>query len=111
MYEKREHPLASRNTFVVRQLKHIFISLLFISFWVFGGVLGYHFFGELSWVDSLVNSSMIGSGMGPVNPINSVSGKIFESIYAIFSGVVFITNVGFIFAPIMHRIFHFLLME
>jgi len=38
-------------------------------------------------------------------------GKWFNSIYAIFSGVVFITNIGLILAPALHRLFHTLHLE
>jgi hypothetical protein len=54
---------------------------------------------------------MILSGMGPVVQITTVSGKIFSSVYALFCGVVFITNVGIILAPAIHRIIHRLHLE
>jgi hypothetical protein len=49
---------------------------------------------------------MILSGMGPVANVDNTSGKLFSSAYALFSGVVFITNIGFILAPAAHRFFH-----
>ena len=49
---------------------------------------------------------MILSGMGPVVEIKTDSGKYFSSFYAIFSGVVFITNIGIMIAPAAHRFFH-----
>jgi hypothetical protein len=70
------------------------------------GIAGYHYLGEASRIDSLHNASMILSGMGTVIGIKSDSGKIFSSAYALFSGVIFITNVGVILAPALHRIFH-----
>lgn len=70
------------------------------------GILGYHYSADIGWLDSLHNASMILSGMGPVVPIETVSGKWFSSFYALFSGVVFITNIGVIIAPIAHRFFH-----
>jgi hypothetical protein len=54
---------------------------------------------------------MILSGMGPVVEITTVSGKWFSSAYPLFSGVVFITNVGVILAPAIDRIFHRLHIE
>jgi len=70
------------------------------------GILGYHFLGGLRWLDSLVNASMILGGMGPVDPIPTVAGKVFESVYALFSGVAFLTSVGVFLAPALHRILH-----
>jgi hypothetical protein len=70
------------------------------------GVMGYHYTDGIAWIDSLHNASMILSGMGPVVEIKSTGGKIFSSIYALFSGVAFITNIGIILAPAAHRLFH-----
>jgi hypothetical protein len=41
-----------------------------------------------------------------VDKVSSDGGKIFSSIYALFSGVLFITNIGVILAPALHRIYH-----
>ncbi len=78
------------------------IILLFLGI----GVTGYHFTCEIGWLDSLLNASMILSGMGPVTPIGTDIGKWFASCYALVSGVVFITVIGIIVAPVAHRIFH-----
>lgn len=70
------------------------------------GVVGYHVWGELDWLDSLLNASMILGGMGPVDPITTVAGKLFASFYALFSGLVFIGLSGFLMAPFVHRLLH-----
>jgi hypothetical protein len=70
------------------------------------GILGYHYTAGIGWLDSLHNASMILSGMGPVVNINTRIGKLFSSFYALFSGVIFITNIGVILAPAIHRFFH-----
>ncbi len=49
---------------------------------------------------------MILGGMGPVDTIATVPGKLFASFYAIFSGVVFLVVVGVMLAPVIHRLFH-----
>jgi hypothetical protein len=77
----------------------MFLSLLM-------GILGYHFSEGLSWIDSLLNASMILSGMGPVNEINTNAGKIFASLYSLFSGIIFLASVGIFFVPIYHRFLH-----
>jgi len=66
------------------------------------GIVGYHVFADLGWIDSLHNAAMILSGMGPVNIIRTVRGKVFASSYAIFSGVAFISTIGIILAPSVH---------
>jgi hypothetical protein len=70
------------------------------------GILGYHFIAGLGWVDSLLNATMILTGMGPVNPLTSDAAKLFASAYALFSGVIFITAAGILLSPIFHRVLH-----
>jgi len=77
----------------------VFVSLVL-------GVLGYHFFEGLPWLDALLNASMILTGMGPVEQLHSTGGKLFASFYALFSGIVFITTAGLLLAPLMHRLMH-----
>ena len=111
MYEHRKQPLATKATFYQRVIKHIIIALIVMMICLAIGVLGYHFTANIRWLDAVHNASMILSGMGPVVEIETVSGKWFSSGYALFSGVVFITNVGVILAPAVHRIFHRLHLE
>jgi hypothetical protein len=49
---------------------------------------------------------MILGGLGPVVIIETFWGKVFSSFYALFSGVIFITSIGILIAPIAHRFFH-----
>ena len=82
------------------------MAFLILGICLLIGVIGYHYWGEAGWLDSTHNAAMILSGMGPVIEIKTVSGKIFSSFYALFSGVVFITNIGIILAPALHRMYH-----
>lgn len=111
MYEHRKQPLASPAKFYRRILRNILIASIIMAVCLVIGIAGYHYWGEASWIDSLHNASMILSGMGPVVEIKSNGGKIFSSAYALFSGVIFITNVGVILAPAIHRILHRLHIE
>lgn len=67
------------------------------------GMAGYHWTEGLPWLDALLNASMILTGMGPVNPVQTAAGKLFASAYALFSGVVFLTAVAVLLAPGFHR--------
>ena len=111
MYEHKKQKLAPITTFYQRVLKNIMLAFLILGICLLIGVFGYHYTAEANWLDSLHNASMILSGMGPVIEINTVSGKVFSSFYALFSGVVFITNIGVILAPALHRIYHRLHLE
>ena len=70
------------------------------------GVIGYHFIARLSWIDAVLNASMILTGMGPVDPMTSTAAKLFASGYALFSGVVFLSAMGIVLSPIFHRVLH-----
>lgn len=70
------------------------------------GIGGYHGFEELSLLDSLLNASMILSGMGPITTPVTVGGKLFASFYALFSGIVFLTVAVLVFGPIAHHSLH-----
>jgi hypothetical protein len=70
------------------------------------GIAGYRILGGLGWVDALLNASMILGGMGPVDPITTVGGKLFASFYALFSGIAFLSIAGVLIAPIYHRFLH-----
>jgi hypothetical protein len=71
-------------------------------------MMGYHHIAKISWIDSLLNASMILTGMGPVNEMTTNGAKLFASFYALFSGIVFLSTVAVIFAPIAHRLLHLL---
>ena len=106
MFEDHSQTLISRGCFLRRML---FVSVLGVG--CLGaalgiGMFGYHYFEELSWIDSFANASMILSGMGPLSQLRTDNGKIFAGAYALFSGLTFITVVGVVLAPIVHRVFH-----
>jgi hypothetical protein len=104
-------PLMPLERFLSRMRLHGGIALVALLITLGVGMLGYHVFENLGWVDAFANASMILSGMGPLAPINSKAGKLFIGSYAIFSGVVFLTTVGFFLTPIVHRILHRLHLE
>ncbi len=106
MYEHRTERLLSPAEFAKRVVRHLSLALLVVAVGLGIGVLGYHGLGELSWVDSLLNASMILAGMGPVDTLHSTAAKIFASCYALFSGLAFIGVASLIVAPFAHRLLH-----
>lgn len=75
------------------------------------GIAGYELTEGLSFIDALLNASMILGGMGPVNELYTSAGKVFASLYALFSGVLFLVVAGIVVAPIVHRMLHWMRME
>ena len=96
------------HLFVRRMIKYFLIaaSIGIVSLSI--GIVGYHWLGHLSWVDSLLNASMILGGMGPVDSLHDTDAKVFASFYALFSGVIFLTTVAIFLSPIAHRLLHIL---
>jgi hypothetical protein len=109
IYEHKSQSLAPLHIYYKRILRNIFlVSVVLIAMLVIG-TMGFYYFTvkPVAAIDAFHNSSMILSGMGPVLTDQlSTGGKIFSSIYAIFSGVIFISSVGFILTPVMHRFLH-----
>lgn len=94
------------SRFIVHLLISVFIGWILIFVALIMGMMGYHEFEGMSWVDAFVNAAMILSGMGPLTPLQTDGGKIFAGFYALFSGLIFIVIIGLIFAPLIHRFFH-----
>jgi len=105
-FERKHQKLAPAQVYRRRQLESVRLAAIVIGGSLAIGIVGYHFYGELTWLDALVNASMILGGMGPVDTIRSTGGKWFESIYALYSGVALLTSVGVLFAPALHRFLH-----
>ena len=106
MYEHHKQPLASQKVFAQRLARNGLAAFLLLLFSLGIGILGYHFLGELSWIDSLLNASMILGGMGPIDEMKTDRAKIFASFYAIYSGVILLASVGVLATPIFHRFLH-----
>lgn len=104
--EHHKNPLLTRRQFLRREVRYAGFSLVILAFSIGIGVFGYHYLGRLPWIDSFLNASMILTGMGPVDHLDTASGKLFASFYALFSGVAFLTFIGVLFAPIYHRFLH-----
>lgn len=106
MYESRKQPLASRATFFKRLLGHGSCALLLIGCSLFMGMLGYHYIAKLAWIDAFVDAAMILSGMGPVSHLETWGAKLFAGLYAIYSGLLFISIIAIILIPVWHRVLH-----
>jgi hypothetical protein len=106
MFEHRTKPLLPRKEYYRRLLHHAALGIMVIIISLGIGMIGYHFFENLPWIDAFVNAAMILSGMGPVATLQTDGGKIFAGCYALFSGLTLIAILGIIFAPVVHRALH-----
>ena len=101
-----------RSLFFRRLAKNASIAIGVIGGGLVIGMIGYHWLGRLSWQESFYYSAMILSGEGPPPDPQALTGvglshlHLFAGTYALFSGVTFITMVGVLFAPVVHRFLH-----
>jgi len=105
-FEQKDQKLIPFTDFLFRILKHVMIAGGVVSLSILIGTLGYHFFENLSRIDSFYNASMILSGMGPVTVLKKSTSKIFASLFAIYGGIVILAITGIILAPLAHRLLH-----
>ncbi len=110
MYENKAQKLAPRKVFLTRLRNNFLLATLVLVISLAIGILGYSLtVPEFDFYDSLLNASMILSGMGPVidaSIVLSKAAKVFASGYALFSGITFLSTFGVLIAPVLHRFFH-----
>lgn len=101
-----------RSHFYRRMARSIAIALGVIGGGLFLGMIGYHWLGGLTWVEAFYYAAMILSGEGPPPDPQALTRvalshfHLFAGFYALFSGVTFITMVGVLLAPALHRFLH-----
>ena len=106
VFERRSDQLAPVSIYVQRIAASLALAFVLILVALSVGIVGYHCIAGFNLVDSLLEASMILGGMGPVRELPNDAAKIFASIYALFSGVIFIALMGIILAPVAHRVMH-----
>jgi uncharacterized membrane protein len=99
-------PLSPSNTFYARVRRAMALSGSLIGGTLLIGTVGYHLVDNFGWLDAFHQSALLLSGMGPVKENASVAGKIFDSFYALFCGVILLGATGIMFTPVIHRILH-----
>jgi hypothetical protein len=106
MFETKSTPLSPRPSYYARLARSAAIGLVVIAIALGAGMLGYHHFEGMPWIDAFANAAMILSGMGPLTTLTTAKGKLFAGFYALFSGLVFVVAMGIVFAPVVHRFMH-----
>jgi hypothetical protein len=106
MFEHRSEQLLTPQEFAGRMGRSLLVTAVIAVVSLLLGMAGYCYFGELAWLDGLLNAAMILTGMGPVDRMNSAGGKLFSSFYALYSGVAFLSMSAVLTAPIFHRVIH-----
>ena len=105
-FEHFSRPLLPRAEFLRRFSLSALVGMVLIGASLLVGMVGYHAFEGLSWMDSFLNAAMILGGMGPIWSPQTDAGKIFAGLYALYSGLAVLAIVGVMFAPVVHRFLH-----
>ncbi len=105
-YERLTEPVAPRSIFYARLRRSVATGVALVLASLGIGALGYHGFEDLPWIDSFLNASMILGGMGPVDTLHTTGGKLFATVYALYSGLVLLLTAGIVIAPAVHRLLH-----
>jgi hypothetical protein len=105
-FEHRHQKPIPLSAFLIRQAQYLLSAFLLLAFGLGIGIIGYHEFESMNWIDSFLNASMILGGMGPVDVLHTQAGKLFAGVYALFSGLMFLVAAGLFFSPLVHRLLH-----
>ncbi|MGL5743223.1 MAG: hypothetical protein ACRCXC_12160 [Legionella sp.] len=105
MKQKKKSKLMTPENVYQHMARNAFFGVIATAAALFIGMLGYHVFENMAWVDAFMNASMILSGMGPATNLVTVPGKLFAGFYALFSGLAFIAIMVIILSPMIHQFF------
>jgi|ERR1043165_4451162 hypothetical protein len=106
--EHKKQKVVPFSRFLVRMGKYGAFAVALITISILIGMTGYHYCAQLSWLDSFHMSCLILTGMGPVAEMRTTGARLFDSFYALYSGVAFLSIVAVFFAPVVHRLLHIL---
>lgn len=99
--------LARSGVFYERVGRSAAISFGLVTLTLAVGTGGYVWLAHLAWIDAFHQAALLMSGMGPLNEEGwSTPAKLFDSVYALFCGIILLVSYGVLFAPILHRFMH-----
>ena len=119
-FEHVSKPLASPQEFVRRWLTSLGVVVVLLLLSLLAGAAGYSLFemkpidttgASYGLSDALYDAAMIMSGMGPVHHPAGVCGKLFASLFAMYSGLLLAVVTGILLAPLLHRVLHHMHLE
>ena len=106
MFEHRTEPLLTGLQFAWRIGKALSFTVLVAGLSMLLGTLGYHFLVGTDWDDSFHCACLVlGNHDVAVHP-ESAAGKVFAGLYVMYGGLVFVSMVAILAAPVLHRISH-----
>ncbi|MFM7622887.1 MAG: hypothetical protein ACKO57_07965 [Alphaproteobacteria bacterium] len=99
--------MLSRKAFLGRMASWLGMTFLVMGVSLGVGMVGYHIFESMPWVDAFFNAAMILGGMGPAGTLTTDAGKIFAGLYALYCGILLLFCGGLLLVPVFHRVLHY----
>jgi hypothetical protein len=106
MFEHHSQAVVALPQFIRRLILSLAAVLGLVLLSLVIGAVGYQATEHMSWIDAVYNAALILSGMGPATTLTTVAGKLFASVYAIYSGLFLISATAILFTPVFHRLMH-----
>ena len=100
---ENHNPDVKKGRLRIARLRGTAIMLILVAVSLSIGMVGFHSVAGLDWTDSFLNASMLLTGMGPVDEPESQAGKIFAGIYALYSGIVFLSAIAIFIYPFIEH--------
>lgn len=109
--EHRTEKLLPARRYAMRQLLFALVSIGVIVLSLGIGAIGYGLIEHERWDHAVYDAAMILTGMGPAIQPTTSAGRWFVTLYALFSGIVFLSAASILIAPAFHRLLHWLHLE
>jgi hypothetical protein len=107
-FEHHKQAVIPFKKFLFRMSRYFLFCFILVVFSLMMGISGYYLLGKISLLDSFHMSCMILTGMGPVAEMTTPGAKLFSSLYALYSGIAFLSISAVFLSPVIHRILHIL---
>jgi hypothetical protein len=104
--EDGTEPLATIEAFRRRYFRYVLLAAAVFAGSVALGMIGFHVFAGMSWLDAFVNTVMMLTTMGPIDPLLTPEARLFGAFFALYSSLVFVATAGILIAPLLHRLLH-----
>ena len=99
--EGKEAP-QKRRTFVGQFGTNILAAVLLVGFSLLVGTIGYNHYARMAWIDAFANAAMMVTSMGPLDPLDGPSARLWGAFFALYSGFALAATTGLIIAPLVH---------
>lgn len=102
MDEPKSAERHTRFRFVTQFGANIVAAIALVGFSLGIGMLGYHHYARMAWIDAFANASMMITSMGPLDPLTGPAARIWGACFALYSGFALAATTGLIIAPMVH---------